>query len=193
LLAHPAPAGRDWGLQQVLASANWGGKVANFVTGGLNLQIEHHLFPAVAFAHYPAIAEVVSDECARRGVPYAAYPDLPSILRSFVACMRTLGSAPDEPGGLLGASLGGGGGNGGGGATAAGAAAAAAAASDRGAKAAAETASSAPGSGGGGGGALMPADGVPAGAAAASARAVRAATDAQRRARGEAALAVEAA
>ena len=195
LLAHPAPAGRDWGLQQVLASANWGGKVANFVTGGLNLQIEHHLFPAVAFAHYPAIAEVVSDECARRGVPYAAYPDLPSILRSFVACMRTLGSAPDEPGGLLGASLGGGGGggNGGGGATAAGAAAAAAAAPDRGAKAAAETASSAPGSGGGGGGALMPADGVPAGAAAASARAVRAATDAQRRARGEAALAVEAA
>jgi fatty acid desaturase (delta-4 desaturase) len=55
---------RDWGAQQVLASSNWGGRVANFFTGGLNLQIEHHLFPAISFAHYPAIAVIVQDECA---------------------------------------------------------------------------------------------------------------------------------
>jgi hypothetical protein len=30
---------RDWGVQQVLASANWGGVVGNFFTGGLNLQV----------------------------------------------------------------------------------------------------------------------------------------------------------
>lgn len=101
LLAHPAPAARDWGLQQVLASANWGGALGNFFTGGLNLQIEHHLFPAVAFdPWYPRIARVVKDECARRGVPYASYPSLFSILRRFYACMRELGVAEDEPGGM---------------------------------------------------------------------------------------------
>ena len=36
---------------QVLTSANWGGTVGNFFTGGLNLQVEHHLFPAVSFMH----------------------------------------------------------------------------------------------------------------------------------------------
>lgn len=30
---------RDWCEQQVLASANWGGPIANFFTGGLNLQV----------------------------------------------------------------------------------------------------------------------------------------------------------
>ncbi len=30
---------RDWGVQQVLTSANWGGLVGNFFTGGLNLQV----------------------------------------------------------------------------------------------------------------------------------------------------------
>jgi hypothetical protein len=32
-------AKRDWGVQQILTSANWGGVVGNFFTGGLNLQV----------------------------------------------------------------------------------------------------------------------------------------------------------
>ena len=46
-------AERDWGVQQIVTSANWGGVVGNFFTGGLNLQVEHHLFPAISFMHYP--------------------------------------------------------------------------------------------------------------------------------------------
>jgi fatty acid desaturase (delta-4 desaturase) len=34
---------RDWGMQQVLTSANWGGVIGNFFTGGLNLQVRPHL------------------------------------------------------------------------------------------------------------------------------------------------------
>jgi len=36
---HTELAERDWGVQQVLTSANWGGVVGNFFTGGLNLQV----------------------------------------------------------------------------------------------------------------------------------------------------------
>jgi fatty acid desaturase (delta-4 desaturase) len=86
-------AERDWGAQQVLTSANWGGVVGNFFTGGLNLQIEHHLFPAVFFGYYPAISAIVEDECNKRGIPYAKYGTLPSILARFVRYMKEVGGA----------------------------------------------------------------------------------------------------
>jgi fatty acid desaturase (delta-4 desaturase) len=86
---------RDWCEQQVLASANWGGHIANFFTGGLNLQIEHHLFPAISFGHYPAIAKIVKDECQKRGIRYVQHPHLFAILRHFTKCLRQLGCAPD--------------------------------------------------------------------------------------------------
>lgn len=89
-------AERDWGVQQVLASCSWGCTVGNFFTGGLNLQIEHHLFPAISFVHYPAIARVVRDECARRGVRYTHFQTLGCNLSGFLACMKQLGSALDE-------------------------------------------------------------------------------------------------
>jgi fatty acid desaturase len=32
------------------------------------VQIEHHLFPAISFMHYPAIAKIVADESQKRGI-----------------------------------------------------------------------------------------------------------------------------
>ena len=71
---------------QVLTSANYGGVVANFLTGGLSLQIEHHLFPAISFLHYPAIARVVASECAARSIPYLQYASLPEAIAAFCRC-----------------------------------------------------------------------------------------------------------
>lgn len=88
---------RDWGVQQVLTSANWGGVVGNFMTGGLNLQVEHHLFPAISFMHYPAIAKVVEEECEARGINYASYDTLPEILGRFYKYMKEAGSAEQTP------------------------------------------------------------------------------------------------
>ncbi|GLC37938.1 hypothetical protein PLESTF_000608400 [Pleodorina starrii] len=95
-LEQPA-AERDWGVQQVLTSANWGGVVGNFFTGGLNLQIEHHLFPAISFMHYPAISKIVEDECKKRGISYAHYATLPEILSRFMRFMAEAGAAPQKP------------------------------------------------------------------------------------------------
>ena len=68
---------------QVLTSANWGADIGNFFTGGLNLQVEHHLFPAISFMHYPAISRIVADECGKRGIPYVHYDTLPEIIGRF--------------------------------------------------------------------------------------------------------------
>ena len=70
---------RDWGVQQLVTSADWGGRIGNFFTGGLNLQVEHHLFPAICFVHYPAIAKIVKEEAAKFGINYASYRTLPGI------------------------------------------------------------------------------------------------------------------
>jgi len=86
----------DWGLQQLITSANWGGRVGCFFTGGLNLQIEHHLFPAISFMHYPAIAKIVEEEANKRGYPYVHHKTLPSILGEFIRFMKTAGEAPDS-------------------------------------------------------------------------------------------------
>ena len=62
-----------------MTSADWGGKIGNFFTGGLNLQVEHHLFPAICFVHYPDIAKIVKEEAAKLNIPYASYRTLPCI------------------------------------------------------------------------------------------------------------------
>lgn len=45
----------DWGAHQVRASHNYSADslLSLHFSGGLNLQIEHHLFPSVHYTHYP--------------------------------------------------------------------------------------------------------------------------------------------
>ena len=69
----------DWGEQQVRSSGNHscdGGVYSTFHTqwfGGINMQIEHHLFPSVSHMHYPAITDIVRRTCHEFGVPYVAH------------------------------------------------------------------------------------------------------------------------
>jgi linoleoyl-CoA desaturase len=64
----------DWGTHQVLTSHNYAvasPAVLHF-SGGLNMQIEHHLFPSVHYSHYPALSRLVREACAEFGLPYHA-------------------------------------------------------------------------------------------------------------------------
>ena len=63
-----------WYAAQAAASCSYGGVVAAFWTGGLNLQIEHHLFPRLSSWQYPYIAPIVRRICAKHKVPYHYYP-----------------------------------------------------------------------------------------------------------------------
>ncbi len=65
--------------------------VLTWLLGGLNFQIEHHLFPNVPHTHYPAIARIVRRNCDRYGIRYTSQPSLRVALRSHFRHLRTMG------------------------------------------------------------------------------------------------------
>jgi linoleoyl-CoA desaturase len=85
----------EWYLRQMLGSANFGGgRLLTFLTGNLNYQIEHHIFPDLPSNRYAEIAERVREVCERYEIPYTTGP----FLLQYVKTLRTLLklSLPDE-------------------------------------------------------------------------------------------------
>ena len=63
-----------WFKSQVETSSTYGGAISGYLTGGLNFQVEHHLFPRMSSAWYPYIAPKVREICKKHGVRYVYYP-----------------------------------------------------------------------------------------------------------------------
>jgi len=72
---------------QVSSSSNVGGSWLCFFNGGLNYQIEHHLFPRVHHKHYPTIAPAVREFCLSKNIPYVHFP---TVYDNFKACVEHL-------------------------------------------------------------------------------------------------------
>mmetsp|Transcript_21480 Transcript_21480/g.31168 ORF Transcript_21480/g.31168 Transcript_21480/m.31168 type:complete len:424 (+) Transcript_21480:53-1324(+) len=72
---------------QVASSCNVGGPWLAFINGGLNYQIEHHLFPRISHTHYPKIAPVVREFCRKKGIPYVHFP---TISENMASCVNHL-------------------------------------------------------------------------------------------------------
>jgi fatty acid desaturase (delta-4 desaturase) len=73
--------------QQVLSSSNVGGSLLCWLNGGLNYQIEHHLFPRIHHSHYPKIAPIVREFCGERGISYTHFH---SIYENLMSTSRHL-------------------------------------------------------------------------------------------------------
>jgi len=91
--------------QQVTTSRNISNPALfDFYFGGLNSQIEHHLFPRVAHHLYRAMRPIVRAFCARRGIPYhetSLYGALASVgnhLGDMTAAYQLARTTPDSPG-----------------------------------------------------------------------------------------------
>ncbi len=91
-------ADQEWAVHQIETTANFArrNRLLTWYVGGLNHQIEHHLFPRVSHVHLPAIREVVEQVCRERGVRYSAHPTLWSAIRSHYAWLRALGREGNE-------------------------------------------------------------------------------------------------
>ena len=84
---------RIWAVHEVETTVDFCPRnpVLTWMLGGLNYQIEHHLFPKVPHTHYPKIAEIVRRNCDKHGVRYSFHPSLGGALRSHFLHLRTMG------------------------------------------------------------------------------------------------------
>jgi linoleoyl-CoA desaturase len=85
----------EWAIHQLKTTANFAprNKVISWLVGGLNFQIEHHLFPKISHIHYPAISKIIKQTCAEFNVPYIEYPKMRHAVASHVAFLKQMGRA----------------------------------------------------------------------------------------------------
>ena len=66
----------DWAISQIESSSTVGGRILGFFHGGLNYQIEHHLFPRISHVHYHKMKPVIQEWCKKYNVKYNYYKSL---------------------------------------------------------------------------------------------------------------------
>jgi linoleoyl-CoA desaturase len=87
-----------WAEHQIRTTANFamGNKFISWCVGGLNYQIEHHLFPRVSHIHYPALSNLVMEKCKEYGLPYNQYRTMSAAIASHFRVMKQLGNKPAD-------------------------------------------------------------------------------------------------
>ncbi len=83
----------DWAIHQVQTTVDFArtNSVISWLVGGLNFQIEHHLFRKICHIHYPALSKVVEKACADFGVRYSANRSLFVAVASHFRWLRRMG------------------------------------------------------------------------------------------------------
>ena len=86
-----------WAVHEVKSTADFasGNKLVTWLVGGLNYQVEHHLFPRISHVHYPAISKIVSQKCEEFNLPYHTFPTMRAAVVSHFKLIKQLGAAPD--------------------------------------------------------------------------------------------------
>jgi linoleoyl-CoA desaturase len=86
-------AGDDWATHQMRTTADFatGSRLTTWFTGGLNHQIEHHLFPNVAHSHYPGLRPVVRAVAERHGIRCHDLGSVFSAMVQHLAFLKALG------------------------------------------------------------------------------------------------------
>ncbi len=105
--AFPAPdasglqMGTPWAIHQLQTTVDFarGNRVLSWLIGGLNFQVEHHLFPRISHVHYPQVARVVEAACREYGVSYLEHRTFAAGIVSHYRLLRHLGAPvrPPEP------------------------------------------------------------------------------------------------
>ena len=85
----------EWAIHQIKTTANFAtnNKLVSWLVGGLNFQIEHHLFPKISHVHYPAISKIIKKACQEYGINYIEYPRVRYAVASHVAFLKQMGRA----------------------------------------------------------------------------------------------------
>lgn len=84
----------QWAIHQLHTTADFARKnrLINFYVGGLNYQIEHHLFAKICHVHYPKISAIVKKTAEEYGIPYHEFPTFWSAIVSHYGILKWLSS-----------------------------------------------------------------------------------------------------
>ncbi len=92
----PVKIENEWAIHQIKTTANFAfsNKIITWFVGGLNYQIEHHLFPRISHIHYPAISRIVQETCSQFNLNYIYFPTTRAAIASHVRFMNQMGKRP---------------------------------------------------------------------------------------------------
>lgn len=82
----------EWMLHQLHSTANFAtkSKVLTWLLGGLNFQVEHHLFPKISHIHYPKLSVIVKDTCKEYGINYLEFQTMSQAFRSHIQVIAAM-------------------------------------------------------------------------------------------------------
>lgn len=87
---------KDWGARQVLNSGDfwptgsWQAKYWAYMFGGMNFQIEHHLFPTLGHRHYHLVAPLVKKNCQKYNISYTVHNTWLSAVKDVALLLKEL-------------------------------------------------------------------------------------------------------
>ena len=85
----------SWAVHQVETTVDFApeSRTIAWLVGGLNYQVEHHLFPQICHIHYPALAKVVEETCREFGLRYKSFKTFLAGIISHYRWLRRMGIA----------------------------------------------------------------------------------------------------
>lgn len=86
----------SWAVHQLYTTSNFAPKnwFVNFYTGGLNYQVEHHIFPNISHIHYQKLANIVKETAKEFNLPYNEYKTMRRALIEHFKHISSLGKEP---------------------------------------------------------------------------------------------------
>jgi linoleoyl-CoA desaturase len=84
----------NWAVHQLMTTANFanGSRFFSWFIGGLNFQIEHHLFPHICHIHYRKLSPIVQATAVEYNIPYFQHPTFLKALISHFRLLNDLGT-----------------------------------------------------------------------------------------------------
>lgn len=99
--SHPLPNDdgnieNNWAVHQLNTTVNFArsSKFISWYVGGLNYQVEHHLFPSICHVHYPEISKIVELTTKEFGIPYLQNKTFLDAVRSHIKSLKRFGRLP---------------------------------------------------------------------------------------------------
>jgi linoleoyl-CoA desaturase len=89
----------NWAIHQLATTSNYSpkSKLFSWFVGGLNFQIEHHLFTNISHVHYKSISKIVSKTAKEFGIPYHSQKNFIKAIWEHIKMLRYLGTTEFKP------------------------------------------------------------------------------------------------